>query len=575
MLYEQKSLLPGAKVDEPARVRFPDLGLKYLIGLEYGNVNGHRLLMDAFYPKNATEKLPAVIWIHGGGWSSEELTRFYRPEVQLAELARQGFFVASIDYRLIQQAIFPAQIEDCKCAVRYLRAHADEYGIDKDHIAVWGESAGGHLAGLMACTNGYAPFEGNGGWENESSDVQAAVPWYMPVELKPREGTLFERMFGGMDEKAQALAKAASPITYAQKKDLPPMLLMHGNRDSIVSHSNSEEFLKAALEVNNPVRLITVINQGHGFFDGDEYYQAIYDFLWKTLKGKDRHAINYAGDGGHVVFYVPTDWDKEGVDYLKDVTYSHAGGYDLKMDIFLPRDGKKNRPTVLWFHGGGLRSEELTRLYRPEEMMLELLKRGFVVASADYRLLQHTPFPAQIADPRCAIRYLRAHADEYGIDKENLGTWGESAGGRITLWTAVGEYIPQFDNGTEWAEESSLVKCACAWYGGSNNVKQAELTGNYVYHTLAIPYDYFGEGAKLFYETSPIAYAHKKLPPILLMHGTADPLVAPWHSTDLYAELIEGGNDAELMMVPGQVHGFFTGKPATDKVISFFEKHLK
>ena len=102
--------------------------------------------MDCIYPKGIPEPLPCVLWIHGGGWASHDLTRVYRPERQMAELAKLGFVCASIDYRLSDEAVFPAQLEDCKCAVRYLRAHAEELHIDPERIAVGGESAGGALA---------------------------------------------------------------------------------------------------------------------------------------------------------------------------------------------------------------------------------------------------------------------------------------------------------------------------------------------------------------------------------------------------------------------------------------------
>ena len=127
--------------------------------------------------------MPVILWVHGGGWFSRDLTRVYRPEKTMAALAQQGFFCASIDYRLSDEALFPAHIQDCKCAVRYLRAHAAELGIDPDHIAAWGESAGAHLVLLMACTDGVEEFEGDGGWSNQSSAIQAAISWYAPCDL--------------------------------------------------------------------------------------------------------------------------------------------------------------------------------------------------------------------------------------------------------------------------------------------------------------------------------------------------------------------------------------------------------
>ena len=278
---------PLAKVIDPERVDCEAEGLVCLKDVVFGQGNGRDLLMDALYPKQNKGEMPAVIWVHGGGWSDESLTKLYRPETDMARLAKEGFFVASIEYRLCQESIFPAQIEDCKCAVRYLRAKAGQYGIDAGHIGCWGESAGGHLVALMGVAN-VPEFEGSGGWSDYSSAVQAVCEWYGPNDLfyglNLEEGdSIFEKLFGGKLGTIDAQMKAGSPMTYV-RAGLPPFLIMHGNADRLVPFAQSQMFYDALKEKGNDAELITVPGQGHGFFDGKEYYDKIIAFFIRTLK---------------------------------------------------------------------------------------------------------------------------------------------------------------------------------------------------------------------------------------------------------------------------------------------------
>ena len=136
---------------------------------------GRALLMDVFVPKRRNAMpTPAVLWIHGGGW--ERGDKNGNSGAQL--LATEGFVTASLFYRLSGDSPFPADIEDCKCAIRFLRANAAKYGIAPDRIGVAGASAGGHLAELVATADRTAGLEGDGGWDGVSSKVQAAASYY-------------------------------------------------------------------------------------------------------------------------------------------------------------------------------------------------------------------------------------------------------------------------------------------------------------------------------------------------------------------------------------------------------------
>lgn len=276
-----------AKVIDPERLNFEKEGLILEENVIYATQH-ERQKMDLIYPKQHKDKMPVIIWIHGGGWSDEILDKRYRPEIQLGDLAKMGFFIASIEYRLCQHAAFPAQIQDCKCAVRFLRAHAEKYQIDPNKIGVWGESAGGHLASLLGATGDVAEFEGDGGYSEYSSQVQAVCPWYAPNDMLRESAkdqspdSIFYRLFGGSAEEKHDLIWSASPMKYVKKK-LPPYLIMHGTVDKLVPYSQSKDFYDALVANENDAEMITVKDQGHGFFDGQEYYDAIYAFFKEKL----------------------------------------------------------------------------------------------------------------------------------------------------------------------------------------------------------------------------------------------------------------------------------------------------
>lgn len=266
---------------------FSLLGISQFSAVEYARPDGIPQRMDLIFDYNAPRPMPAVLWIHGGGFTEEQLTRLSRPEHRFVELARRDYLIASIDYRLAQVKPFPSQFQDCKCAVRFLRSHASAFGIDPERIAVWGESCGGQLAALMAVEGGIPALDETSEWADTSSDIQGAVAWYGGFNIEKFTGMLrdprFAVMYGGTWEEKRELVRAASPIQYASAK-LCPILSMCSDSDVRVPYTQSVEFCQAASGFGNDARHVTVPNQGHGYFEGDEYYQMIYDFLDKHMK---------------------------------------------------------------------------------------------------------------------------------------------------------------------------------------------------------------------------------------------------------------------------------------------------
>jgi acetyl esterase/lipase len=225
---------------------------------------------------------------------------------RLIPLAQRGYFCATIEYRLSGVAPFPAQIEDCKCAVRWVRAHAKEYNIDSEHIGAWGGSAGGTLVALLGVTGGKKEFEGKGGWEKESSGVQAVCDWFGRMDIwktareeKARGATKETMVKGDIPERLSALiggviwenpytCRWASPITYVTKDDAP-FLIMHGDKDDTVPPDQSQDFYKALQKAGVESTLQIIEGAGHGWSTRPDLEKIVAEFFDKHLReGKEQ-----------------------------------------------------------------------------------------------------------------------------------------------------------------------------------------------------------------------------------------------------------------------------------------------
>lgn len=247
--------------------------------IEYAKVGEHSLLLDLYVPKMHDKPVPLVIWIHGGGWREGSKDR-----PGLSGVLKSGMALASINYRLSQQAIFPAQLYDCKAAVRWLRAHAAENGINPDKIAVVGESAGGHLAALLGTTGQEPATEGDEGNPTVSSAVTAVVDFYGPTDFLAADfaGTnapkmsdprlaiagafLLASLLGGDPATKPDEAKFASPIYHITAKACP-FFIAHGDRDALVPVEQSQKFDEALKKAGVESKLVIVPGKAHGFRD--------------------------------------------------------------------------------------------------------------------------------------------------------------------------------------------------------------------------------------------------------------------------------------------------------------------
>ena len=258
--------------------------------IEYARVGETSLKLDLHRPQG--ENPPLIVYVHGGGWRAGS-----KEDVPIADLYDRGFAIASVDYRLSTQAVFPAQVHDIKAAIRFLRANAGVFHLNTTKIAIIGSSAGGHLAALVGVSNGNPDLEGKVGEHlDQSSDVQTIVSYYGASNLetilsqstpKGRDFRIpaLKLLLGDTPDKKPELARLASPVTHLDKHD-PPLLLIHGDADPQMPPQQSQELAKAYESLGLPVTLILLPGSLHGgaeFYD-EERTGIVAKFLDKVLR---------------------------------------------------------------------------------------------------------------------------------------------------------------------------------------------------------------------------------------------------------------------------------------------------
>ncbi len=268
------------------------------LDLPYAGTDHARQRLDLYLPKERkTDKpLPLIAYIHGGAWLGGDKRG---AGGQVVRFAASGEYVAaSIGYRLSGDATWPAQIHDCKAAIRWLRANAAEYGIDPERIGVMGSSAGGHLVAMLGTSGGVTELEGDlGDADDQSSRVTCVVDEYgpadmltigdFPSQLDHKSASSPEsRLIGGAILENREAARSASPVAYFSKDD-PPFLIIHGSNDQVVPYHQSVELDEQLTTAGVPSLFITVDGGGHGGFRSDELNQRVKAFFDLHLLGKE------------------------------------------------------------------------------------------------------------------------------------------------------------------------------------------------------------------------------------------------------------------------------------------------
>ena len=268
------------------RAKLPE-GVARLTNLEYDRPGGRVVLLDLYRPTSLPDKaLPVVVWIHGGGWKNGS-----KENSPLAWLAAEGFAVASIDYRLLWEKQWPAQIDDCRAAIRWLRTNAAKYQLDPKRFAAAGGSAGGHLAALVGTLE--APSD-----ESVSSRVQAVCDYYGPSDLLTMPASVpgpgktdadlakanAARMLGGIIRDIPDRARQASALYQVSSND-PPFLILHGDQDPLVPLDQSQRLFAKLVESGVPAKLEVIAGAGHGGkdFDTPDVRKVVREFFLRYL----------------------------------------------------------------------------------------------------------------------------------------------------------------------------------------------------------------------------------------------------------------------------------------------------
>lgn len=276
-------LLPGVVILSGllAHAQAPP-GVKVVKDLVYAKPGGKELLLDLYLPERGARPLPVVAWIYGGAWRAGS-----KDDGQARGalwLTRHGYAVAAFNYRLSQEAKFPAQIHDAKAAVRWLRRHAGEYGLDADRMAAWGASAGAHLAALLGVSAGVAELEGAEDDAKVSARVQAVVDFFGPTDFLQMDahalpggmrhdpaGSPESQLIGGPIQENREKAARANPVTYVSRDDAP-FLILHGERDPLVPAHQSELLFEALRKAGVPAVFHKIAGAGHG---GPDFQSAV------------------------------------------------------------------------------------------------------------------------------------------------------------------------------------------------------------------------------------------------------------------------------------------------------------
>jgi len=267
--------------------------------VQYGTGGGEPLHLDLARPVGLDEPAPGLVLIHGGGWMAGNKGTYAS---LIKKCAAEGYVTVSVGYRFTPKHRFPAQIEDVKCAVRWMRAHAEELGLDPDHLGAMGHSAGAHLSMILGTMDSGDGLEGEGGWEDQPSKVQAVVSYFGPANLAIPEDevgelagsdvfnvaaarTILDAAVGKPSQEKEEELRKCSPMTYVNEGDAP-MLLFQGTRDVLVPYDQAFWMAEALTKANVPGRVELIFGAGHGFSkaENERTMQMALEFFDENLK---------------------------------------------------------------------------------------------------------------------------------------------------------------------------------------------------------------------------------------------------------------------------------------------------
>lgn len=294
------------EIEEKCSSGIPENALVLLIpNVEYATTSARALHLHLLVPANLTGPMPLLVYIKGCRWGAQSPQYALAHMPALVPYAMQGYVVASVEHRLAREAAFPAQIQDVKAAIRFLRAHAALYKIDPAKIGIWGDSSGGHLASLAGTSSGVEEFDAFGPYRDQSSSVQAVIDLYGPTDFlqMSRFPCAIDHdsitspesiLVGGRIQEKTELVQQANPIRY-MTGEVPPFLIMHGDQDNLVPYNQSVLLYEALRQSGHDATMYKVRGAGHGLNIAQPHIKAIVQAFF------DSHLSNPSRSGYELI----------------------------------------------------------------------------------------------------------------------------------------------------------------------------------------------------------------------------------------------------------------------------------
>lgn len=491
--------------------------------LAYVDAGHPRQKLDLYIPRRGSGPWPVIIWVHGGGWQSGSKNQCL--PLRLGFIDR-GFAMASIGYRLSSDAIFPAQIEDVKSAVRWLRANADKFDLDSNRFGAWGSSAGGHLVALLG-TTGHTDAFNTGTHPEVSSAVQAVCDFFGPIDLvemaqtpgytgHARPDSPESRLLGGPVLERRELARKANPITYVDPVN-PPFLIIHGSEDPVVPPQQGQLLLEAFQEAGVPAIYRVIDGARHG---GPQFNNpAMGHLVEKFFRQAMEHSVSLnnrilpaaSEPAAEVSSSLPniTELEVDG-DYWTCL----ADGRPMSGRIHFP-EGSGPFPAILVSHGRGGTADGFA-MPKAEEMATW----GFASIATDYTHAGGQPDTERL---------------QMGSSAENI--W------RARVCLAILEQLPKID-----------ASRTCLYGNSMGAFLSIGLAAAEPDRILAVAITAGGISSEPGYPAPTPAVAEQIRTPFLILHGSEDRVVRPEQSAELASILKRNGINVEHKIFPGIGH---------------------
>lgn len=525
------------------------------------------------YRANSERPVPAVVYIHGGGWRAGSKSRV--PAYLLNLVAEGWISLISIEYRFTDVEVHPAQVNDCARAIQFIRRNAAEWNIDPSKIGAIGNSAGAHLSLWLALHDDVANPDSEDPVEQESSRISCAIglagptDWGLLDNLE-HQHPAYRQLLGyepGTLAAEMAVEKMASvsPISFASKDD-PPVLIVHGDADKIVPVAHARRLHQALVKVGAPSHLRIVPDGGHAMPKTPEDVKVIVAFIRRHLLPKPKPTGTTRID---------PEIDAR-LETHADLTYASYGGRELQLDLYRSADmGKAKLPGILCIHGGGWFRGNRRGM---ENLAKTLATEGYVAATITYRLSGESPFPAAIHDCKAAVRWMRANAKEFGIDPNRIGAIGLSAGGHLTALLGTSAGVEELEgaggHGAFSSEIQAYLPLGAQTDAMSERIRDISRTSEAWQKFLGGSQEERTEAYRL---ASPMTHLDRSDPPALLMSGEFDD---PSTRGEFFRKRMkEMGLPTGFIPIDGAPHAFLGGQNWFDQcaseAIRFFDEHLK